>query len=94
MSTAPNTALQSRYSHLHKIIVALFFVILAGRLIRLTTRYAVNIFFWDQWIFNNATLFQHHSVWEMFRWQFGPRLGLGPLISRLYDPHFHWNSLA
>lgn len=81
-------------SRLGALIVALFFLLLAGRLIHLTSRYAVNIFFWDQWIFNNATLFQHHSVWEMFRWQFGARLGLGALISRLYGPHFHWNSRA
>ena len=81
-------------SRLSPILVALFFLLLAGRLVRLTSRYAVNIFFWDQWIFNNATLFQHHSVWEMFRWQFGPRLGLGPLVSKLFDPHFHWNSRA
>src|SRR5579864_2433751 len=81
-------------SRLSALVVGLFFLVLAGRLIRLTYRYSVNIFFWDQWIFNNATLFQHHSVWEMFRWQFGPRLGLGLLISKLYNPHFHWNSRA
>ncbi len=82
------------HSRVAIVFVAVFFVLLAGRLLRLTSRYAVNIFFWDQWIFNNAALFQHHSAWEMFRWQFGPRLGLGPLVSKLFDPHFHWNSRA
>ena len=77
------------------IIFGSFFIILAARLFRLTSRYSVNIFFWDQWGFNNATLFQKHSLWQMFRWQYGPhRLGLGPLVSELIEPYFHWNSRA
>src|ERR1700737_5413096 len=77
------------------IIFGSFFIILAARLFRLTSRYSVNIFFWDQWGFNNATLFQKHSLWQMFRWQYGPhRLGLGPLLSKLIEPYFHWNSRA
>ena len=77
------------------VAIALVFVLLAGRLLRLTYRYAVNIFFWDQWVFHNADLFQKHSLWHMFRWQFGPhRLGVGPLVSRLIEPHFEWNSRA
>lgn len=74
-------------------IVLLVFMVMAARLFRLTYRYAVNIFFWDQWGFSNATLFQKHSLWQMFRWQYGPhRLGLGPLVSTLIEPHFRWNS--
>ena len=66
---------------------------LAVRLFRQVSRYAVNIFFSDQWDFNDATLFQKHTLWEMFRWQHGPhRQGLGALFSRLVEPHFHWNS--
>lgn len=68
-------------------------LILAARLFRLASQYAVNIFFSDQWDFDNATLFEKHSVWEMFRWQHGPhRQGLGALVSRLLEPMFHWNS--
>lgn len=68
-------------------------LILAVRLFRLASRYAVNIFFSDQWDFDNATLFEKHSVWEMFRWQHGPhRQGLAALVSRLLEPLFHWNS--
>ena len=75
------------------IIVYLFLIMLAGRLLRLSWRYAVNIFFWDQWVFHDADLFQKHSLWEMFRWQFGPhRLGLGPLLSKLVEAPFHWDS--
>src|SRR5579884_1371074 len=95
MQIATRRDFRSRFdSRLSALFVGLFFLVLAGRLIRLISRYSVNIFFWDQWIFNNAALFQHHSAWEMFRWQFGPRLGLGPLVSKLFDPHFHWNSRA
>lgn len=69
------------------------FVILAGRLFRLISRYAVNLFFIDQWGINRATLFEKHSLWEMFRWQNGPhRQGAGALISYFLEPHFSWNS--
>jgi hypothetical protein len=59
----------------------------------LISRYAVNIFFSDQWDFNDATLFQHHSLWQIFTWQFGPhRQGLGGLFEKLVEPLFLWNS--
>ena len=68
-------------------------MILAARLFVLVSRNAVNIFFNDQWDFYDATLFQKHPLWEMFRWQYGPpRLGLGLLLSKLLEPYFHWNS--
>ncbi len=73
--------------------VGLVFVVLAVRFFTLISTYAVNIFFVDQWDFNNATLFQHHSLWQMFDWQHGPpRLGVGALFERLVDPLFSWNS--
>jgi hypothetical protein len=69
--------------------------LLAARLFRLVNRYAVNIFFWDQWDFYNATLFQHHSLWQMFKWQHGPhRQGVGAILSWIIEPLFHWNSRA
>ena len=68
-------------------------VILALRLFRQVSHYAVNIFFFDQWDFDDAALFQKHSLWQMFRWQYGPhRLGLGALLSYFLEPHFRWNS--
>jgi uncharacterized membrane protein len=68
-------------------------LILAVRLFVLVSRNAVNIFFNDQWDFYDATLFQKHPLWEIFRWQYGPpRLGLGPLVSKLLEPYFRWNS--
>ncbi len=74
-------------------VVGVVFVGLAVRLFRLISRYAVNIFFSDQWKFNDATLFEKHSLWEMFTWQHGPhRQGLGALLEKLVDPLFHWNS--
>ena len=73
--------------------VVLTFVALSARLLILISRYAVNVFFMDQWDFNEATLFEKHSLWEMFRWQNGPhRQGLGAVLSFLIEPLFHWNS--
>jgi len=75
------------------LFVVTTWLILAARLFRLVSRDAVNIFFNDQWDFGDATLFQKHPLWEMFRWQYGPhRLGLGPLVAKLVEPHFRWNS--
>src|SRR5436305_312831 len=75
------------------LLVATAFLVYAGRMFWLISRYAVNIFFADQWDFNNATLFQKHSMWQMFRWQHGPhRQGVGALFERMVDPLFGWNS--
>jgi len=74
-------------------LVAIVFAAMAFRLFRLTAQYAVNIFFWDQWDFNDAALFGHHSVWGIFRFQHGPhRQGLGGLLAALVEPWFRWNS--
>jgi hypothetical protein len=74
-------------------LVTVTSIVLAARLFRLISRYAVNIFFSDQWDFNDATLFQKHSIWQMFAWQHGPhRQGLGALFEKLVDPLFRWNS--
>lgn len=74
-------------------VVALAFVVFAVRFFRLISRYAVNIFFGDQWKFNDATLFQKLSIWQMFDWQYGPhRLGLGALFEKVIEPAFRWNS--
>ena len=75
------------------LLVSIAFIFCAGRMFRLISRYAVNIFFSDQWDFNNATIFQKHSLWQMFDWQHGPhRQGLGALFQRIVDPLFGWNS--
>ena len=75
------------------IAVFAVFAALSARLLGLISQYAVNVFFMDQWEFNEATLFEEHSLWEMFRWQHGPhRQGLGAILSFLIDPLFQWNS--
>jgi hypothetical protein len=75
------------------VIVGVAFLLYAARLFRLISRYAVNIFFLDQWDFNDATLFQKHSLWQMFAWQHGPhRQGLASLFAKLVEPLFNWNS--
>jgi len=74
-------------------VVAVVFAGLAFRLFRLAAEYAVNILFWDQWDFNDAALFGHHSIWGIFRFQHGPhRQGLGGVLAALVEPWFRWNS--
>lgn len=77
------------------LVVLAAFAALAVRFWALISQYAVNVFFMDQWDFNDATLFQRHSLWEMFRWQHGPhRMGLGALLAYLLEPSFAWSSRA
>jgi len=87
----PNRLLSS--TELHHLAVASAFIILALRLFCLVDHYSVNIFFGDQWQFNQATLFQNHSWLEIFRWQHGPhRQGVGGILSKLLEPSIRWNS--
>ena len=73
--------------------VAAAIVALGARFFLVISRYSVNVFFLDEWDFNNATLFEHHTLWEMFRWQHGPhRQGLGALLMWSVEPLFRWNS--
>jgi len=73
--------------------VLAIFIALNIRLFALISRYAVNVFFMDQWDFNEATLFQKHSLWEMFSWQHGPhRQGLGAITAYIVEPLFQWNT--
>jgi len=75
----------------HFLVLGAYFL-LGVRFFGLISRYAVNVLFLDQWDFDDATLFQHHSIWEMFRWQHGPhRQGLGALSQWLIEPWIHWN---
>ncbi len=75
------------------LLVGIVFLLLADRFFTTISEYAVNIFFSDQWDFNDATLFQHHSLWQMFSWQHGPhRQGVGALLELLAEPLFRWNS--
>jgi hypothetical protein len=75
------------------LLVATATVLLCGRLFRLISRYAVNIFFWDEWDVKTVTLFQKNSIWHMFNGQHGwHRLGVGAWIEKVLDPLFHWNS--
>jgi len=68
------------------------YFLLGARFFGLIRQYAVNVLWYDQWYFDDATLFQHHSLWEMFRWQHGPhRQGLGALLQKLIEPWIHWN---
>jgi hypothetical protein len=80
-------------AHGPAVLVAAAMVLLSGRLFRLISRYAVNIFFWDEWDLKTVTLFQKNSFWEMFNWQHGwHRLGLGAWVEKAVDSPLHWNS--
>ncbi|HTR27522.1 MAG TPA: hypothetical protein VMI10_26365 [Terriglobales bacterium] len=69
------------------------YLLVGARFFGLIRQYAVNVLWFDQWEFDNATLFQHHSLLEMFRWQHGPhRQGLGALLQTLIEPWIHWNT--
>lgn len=73
--------------------IAAVFLAAAFRLFSLISEFAVNIFYSDQWDFNDAPLFQQHTLWEMFRWQHGPiRQGVGALVSHFIEPSLHWSS--
>lgn len=74
-------------------LVTIAFAAFATRTFQLISKYSVNIFFSDQWEFNDATLFRKHSLWQVFRWQHGwHRQGVGGLFEKLIDPLIHWDS--
>ena len=92
-ATEPSSGHRQSRTPWEFILVVAVYVALSARLLVLIFHYAVNVFFMDQWEFNEATLFQKHTLWEMFRWQHGPhRQGLGAIVTYLLDPMFHWNS--
>jgi hypothetical protein len=79
--------------YLPHLVVLLVYAVFGTRLFFVISRYAVNVFYWDQWDFNNATLFEHHSLWQIFRWQHGPhRQGLGGILEKLLEPLIRWNT--
>src|SRR5208337_637173 len=80
-------------SYFPPLAVGLVSVYLIERLFLLVDKYAVNIFFSDQWQFNNATVFERHTLWQIFTWQHCPhRQGVGGVLAKLMEPHFSWNS--
>jgi len=78
--------------HWPHLLVFVAYCVLGIRFFRLISQDAVNLLFWDPWDFDDATLFQQHSVWEMFRWQHGwHRQGLGALLQAVVEPWIRWN---
>src|SRR5947207_5517575 len=77
------------------LLVCACYMVVGFKFFHFISRYSVNLFYWDHWDFENGPLFEHHSLWEIFRWQHGPhRQGLGGVVSALVDPLFHWSSRA
>jgi hypothetical protein len=90
VASAENQEAPRRY--LPALLLLGAYLLLATRLFVLISRDAVNILFWDPWDLDDATLFQQHSVWQMFRWQHGwHRQGLGALMQKVVEPYIHWN---
>jgi hypothetical protein len=69
------------------------YLLLGARCFGLIRQYAVNVLYWDEWDLEDVALFQHHTFWEMFRWQHNwARMGLGGPLLKLIEPPIHWNS--
>ncbi len=74
-------------------VVSATYAVLAFRLFLTIHTEAVNIFFWDQWDFNNPILFHPQPLWQAFRHQHGPhRQGLGALAGLLVGRLSHWST--
>ncbi|MGE5048695.1 MAG: hypothetical protein ACM3PC_09020 [Deltaproteobacteria bacterium] len=66
----------------------------AVRLFRFIDRYAVNVLFWDQWVYLTA-LREHRGPWELFSWIHGPhRMGLGYLFIEAVFAASRWDDRA
>src|SRR5438309_10311187 len=67
--------------------------VLAFRLFLTIRSEAVNIFYWDQWDFNDPILFHPQPLWQAFRHQHGPhRQGLGAFVGLIVGRLSHWNT--
>src|SRR5207302_75098 len=72
--------------------VVVLFVGLAVRQHLFVDKYAVNVFFWDQWDFY-IPVFHGQGWWEIFDYQYGNhRLGIGVLISSWLAPLGGWDA--
>ena len=85
---------RSRFLHPLAILVATY-AVLAFRLFLTIHTEAVNIFYWDQWDFNDPILFHPQPLWLAFLHQHGPhRQGLGAFVGLLVGRLSHWNTRA
>jgi hypothetical protein len=75
-------------------VVAASFAFGAIRLLAYVHRYAVDIFFWDEWDYFSG-LFNGASEWQLFARQHGPhRMGLGMWLMQAILELSHWNARA
>ena len=69
------------------------YAVLTWKLFQTIHTETVNIFYMDQWDFNDPILFHPQSLWQAFRHQHGPpRQGLGALVGLLVGHLSHWNT--
>lgn len=75
-------------------VVSITSLVLSIRLLIFIDRYAVNIYFSDQWEYVRAFI-QNENVWGLFTWLVGPhRQGLAFVISGELAKLTHWNGRA
>lgn len=67
-------------------------VVLVARMFHVLHRYAVNLFFWDEWDFR-APQFQGAPLWRIFTWEHSPhRQGIGFVVDTLVGHFTHLDS--
>ena len=67
-------------------------LILAIRMFNFISKFAVNIFYSDQWDFYTP-FFGDYNIWQVFTWQHGPhRQGIGLLITGIIASLTGWDS--
>src|SRR5690348_5420854 len=74
--------------------MAIITIILSVILLYVTSKYAVNILYWDQWDFYSP-LFGEHHWWTLFTWQHGPhRQGISFVLLEQLNKLTNWDSRA
>lgn len=95
MATTSNEYSKGSWVFEPLILVLAADAVLAFRLFLTIHTEAVNIFYWDQWDFNDPILFHPQPFWQAFRHQHGPhRQGLGAFVGLLVGRLSHWSTRA
>ena len=72
--------------------LAICTIALGSRFFLFVHRYAVNVFFWDQWDFLDGFFHNQAGLVRLFLWQHGPhREGIGLIADKYLYAWSHWN---
>lgn len=73
--------------------IASVIALLGVRFFLIISRYAVNVFFDDQWDYLSPFFHHQAGIIELFFWQHGPhREGIGLIADKFLYPLTHWNA--